>query len=292
MTEAMTDLSRPPTGEESPTKGADRPVALARRVEVSAIWTLFRLTVSRQLRDRRLILVGVLFALPILLAGLARYFGESRDAHMDEQVLIFYMIPNALVPLTALLYAPGMIQDEVEEQTLTYLLVRPLPRWSIYVAKLLATLLVTSLVVGIFTVATEAVIFWGEPDFGGEAVPRAFEIAGLQALALLAYCSLFGALSLLVRRTLILGVVYILLFEGLFANIPFVLRKLTVMYYFRVLCARWLDLPTRAWSIDLDDAPSSQGCVLILTLASLVATALAATVFTVREFRVKTPEGG
>ena len=40
--------------------------------------------------------------------------------------LIFNLIPHALAPLAALLYATGIIQDEVEEQTLTYLLLRPL----------------------------------------------------------------------------------------------------------------------------------------------------------------------
>ena len=57
---------------------------------------------------------------------------------------VFNLIPHALVPLAALLYATGIIQDEVEEQTLTYLLLRPLPRWALYLIKLLATMLMTS----------------------------------------------------------------------------------------------------------------------------------------------------
>ena len=62
------------------------------------------------------------------------------------------------MPLAALLYAAGIIQDEVEEQTLTYLLLRPLPRWALYLVKLLATLLVTSVLTAVFTAATFAVI--------------------------------------------------------------------------------------------------------------------------------------
>ena len=53
--------------------------------------------------------------------------------------MLFMLMPHTLVPLTALLYATGMIHDEIEEQTLTYLLVRPLPKWGIYLTKLLAT---------------------------------------------------------------------------------------------------------------------------------------------------------
>ncbi len=46
------------------------------------------------------------------------------------------MIPQALVPITALVFASGMISDEVEEQTLTYLLIRPVPKSVIYLVKL------------------------------------------------------------------------------------------------------------------------------------------------------------
>ena len=48
--------------------------------------------------------------------------------------LRFNLIPHALAPLAALFYAAGIIQDEVEEQTLTYLLLRPLPRWALYLS--------------------------------------------------------------------------------------------------------------------------------------------------------------
>ena len=44
-------------------------------------------------------------------------------------------IPHALAPLAALLYSAGIIQDEVEDQTLTYLLLRPLPRWALYLGQ-------------------------------------------------------------------------------------------------------------------------------------------------------------
>ena len=44
-------------------------------------------------------------------------YASFPDVEWDLPGGIF--IPTALVPLTALLYASGMIQDEVEEQTLT-----------------------------------------------------------------------------------------------------------------------------------------------------------------------------
>ena len=65
---------------------------------------------------------------------------------------------NALAPLAALLCAAGVIRDEVEEQTLTYLLLRPLPRRALYVVKLLAAAIVSILLTVFFAAVTLAVI--------------------------------------------------------------------------------------------------------------------------------------
>jgi ABC-2 type transport system permease protein len=268
------------------------PMRLERRGVVSSIMTLFGIALERMCRTRRLIVVVLLFTLPVAFAILARFNNDSPSTAELESALVFLFIPNALVPLTSLLYTSGMIQDEVEEQTLTYLLIRPLPRWSIYVAKLTAAFVVTSVLVEVFTLATYAAIFWGSDELWSVILTsRAWQTLAILNLALLAYCAIFGCLSLLVRRSLVVGVAYIVILEGVIANIPFMVRQATVMFYFRVLCERWLNLDDTDWSIDLSTAPDAQRCVITLLVASLVTTVLAAVSFSTREFRVKTPEG-
>jgi hypothetical protein len=99
-------------------------------------------------------------------------------------------------------------------------------------------------------------------------------------------------MRLFTRRSLIAGIGYILAFEGLLANFETMARRLTVMYYFRVLTLRWLDTPHgREWSIDLATAPSAQDCVVTLVGASAVFMLIGAVMMMQREFRMKTPEG-
>jgi len=277
------------------TASSEAPVTaleLSRRLEAGALVTLFWLTVQRHLRARRLIILCVLYLLPTGFALFALGMNPNFPRSSLEFALIFMFIPHALVPLTALLYASGMIQDELEEQTLTYLLVRPLPRWGIYLSKFLATLLVTGLLSAIFTYVTFSAIYFGQEGFWTEILPRTAAItAGLFSLSLLGYCALFGWLSLLVRRSFILGVAYMIIFEGVIANIDFAVRKITVMYYFRVLAERWLGMNRPEWSLNLTGAPSAAECVWTLVTASLVFLALSIVSFTSREWRVKTPEG-
>ena len=262
---------------------------------------MFRLSLSRYAWSRRTLIVTLLFSLPTLLVLLAIYVdppgsgAATREAGWraaSEYRLVFWLIPHALLPLVALLYATGTIQDEIEEQTLTYLLVRPLPRWSIYTVKLVAVLVVTVTVAALFTTAAYVALHWGTPELWGEIIPgRVLKTSALFALSLSAYCGLFGLVSLLIRRALLVGVAFVFLFELVFANFDFVVRRMTVIFYFRVLARRWLGLSASDWSIDLTLAPSATTCVLVLAGTCLATTVVAATLFTIREFRQKPPDG-
>ena len=107
-----------------------------------------------------------------------------------------------------------------------------------------------------------------------------------------AYCGLFGILGLMTRRAFLAGVAYIVVLEGLLASFHTVARRLTMMYYFRVLVLRWLEpAGGRDWSIDLATAPTTQTCVVTLLSVGVISAIMAAIVFSGREFRMKTPDG-
>lgn len=270
------------------------PVRLDRGFNVSAWLTLFRVSVRQFVRGRRLLALAALFALPTALAALAHYFDPKYDEEVPEteEVIVFYMIPQALVPLTALILASGIVRDEAEGQTLTYLLIRPLPRPSIYAAKLLAAWCVAAGLAAVFTTAAVAAVHWGAGDFWGAVVPaRALKVSALGALSLLVYVALFGGLSLVVRWVLPFGVAYIVMFEGVFANVDFIVRRLTVLWYVRILAERWLGLHVESWAINLDEAPGGAEALATLAGAAFVLAASAAWLFGRREIHVKTPDG-
>ena len=283
--------------QATPADGLD--LRRSRAAELSALAALFVLTLRQRTHGRRMLVLGLLYALPCVLAVILRSLNQPAPSDVLEFALVFTLLPHGLAPLTALLYAAGVVQDEVEEQTLTYLLLRSLPRWALYVTKLLATLCVTTLLVTAATVALYAVIHWGTPGFWGEVMPvRAARAAGVMALAQVGYCALFGFVGLFTRRSLIVGVGYIVAVEGVLASIDFVARSLTVVYYVRTLVLRWLGLPDELqrrflgdWGMDLKKIPTAESAVRTLLVAGVVVTVLTALWFARREFRVKTPEG-
>jgi ABC-2 type transport system permease protein len=262
--------------------------------DVRALGSLLMLTLRQHLRGRRLLALSLLLVMPAVLTVVINLTSRvGPPAESLKFAFLYNLIPHALAPLVALLYAAGVIRDDVEDQTLTYLLLRPLPRFAIYAVKLLATLVVTSALLAVFSGITLAAIVWTakEPAVEG-TLAEGCKIAGVLALAQVGYCGVFGLMGLLMRRSLFVGVAYIFLFEGLLASLDTMARRLTVMYYFRVLVLRWLTPASgNDWSIPLKTAPEASACAWTLLCAGFVLTTAGALLFAAREFRAKTPEG-
>jgi hypothetical protein len=160
---------------------------------------------------------------------------------------------------------------------------------------MLAALLVTLVLAETFTVFTYLAFTFRTPGFSFAYLwPRIAAVVPAVALAVICYCTLFGGLSLLTRRTLVAGGAYIVLIEGVLANIDFALRRLTIVYYFRVLVERLggaSKILTENWSIDLASAPTALACIVTLASASGAFLAAGMVIFSSREYRLKTPEG-
>ena len=275
---------------------------------ITALWALYGLTLRQHLHGRRWIVVAGLFLLPAGLAVLIRATAGTSPAVGVEFLLAFMFIPQALLPLVALVYASGIIQDEQEDQTLTYLLIRPIPRWALFLVKLSATLTTTVLLTAVFTALTYAVLYIGGDKEVGEVAGRCLRAVAIHCVAVGTYCCLFGLIGLYTKRALVAGILYTAIIEGLLANLPFGLRFVTVIYYARIMAYRSLDftftehgrredIAASAWQIDRTGDPDLLGhpqfgtCLIVLLLASLACAGLSALLCTRREFHVKTPEG-
>jgi ABC-2 type transport system permease protein len=270
----------------------------------TAWWALYLLTLRQHLHGKKWIVLAVLFLLPAGLAVFVRATSPDVPGIWLEFSFAYMFIPQALLPLVGLIYASGMIQDEQEEQTLTYLLMRPIPKWALYGVKLLATLTTTIVLTALFTAVTYAAIYIGGDKQEQDVVHRCLITIGIHSLAITAYCSLFGLMSLLTRRTLIVGILYAAIFEGLLANLPLSIRLITVIYYSRIIAYRTLtfvmsfpggkqDLAAPVWHLDpttMNEHPAIRDCILVLLLSSAAFTMIAAYLCRRREFHVKTPE--
>lgn len=275
-------------------------------MNLAGLWTLHVLTLRQHMHGKRWMIMALLFLLPAVLALVVRMTALEAQPIQIEFLFVFMLLPHAILPLVALIYASGIIQDEQEDQTITYLLVRPIPKWALYTVKLLANVTTTVVLTAAFTALAYAVIYFGT-DAGPQAVmERAAKAIVVHSLAMITYCSLFGLMSLFTKRFLIAGILYIIAVEGVFASFPFGIRLLTVIYYSRLIAYRLMpfvftkygmtiNMASEAWHLDADQNPTLAGhpttdtCLIVLLGASLVFTIIAAVICSRREFHVKTP---
>jgi ABC-2 type transport system permease protein len=275
------------------------------RLNLSGLWTLYALTLRQHMHGKRWIVMLILFALPAGFADIVRLTNHRVPSIGIEFMFVFMLIPHGIIPLTALIYSTGIINDEQEEQTITYLLIRPLPKWAIYVVKLLATLTTTVVLTWLVTVVTYGAIYLGADSTVPDVWLRCLKAAGILSLAVVAYCCLFGLMSLMTKRVLLAGIVYALGVEFVVASLPVGIRLIALNYYIRLIAYRSLDfvyseygraenIAANAWHFrddpNLIHHPTMQTCFIVLLSACVVFTALAAFICTRREFHVKTPE--
>ncbi len=231
---------------------------------------IFALTLRALARSRRTLVVIALLAVPVLLALIyVSSEGKSQSEGFVIELFVSLVLP-ILMPLTALIFATSALGGEIEDRTLLYLTLRPVPRWVVIVAKLLATTLITTVLVEVSLAATYLV---GTQGSGAVQNLGALLLAGLGGC--LAYSSLFLLVGLwLPRRGLLVGFIYVLLWEGTLSQLSTGLATFSVRRYVEGALNAQLTTSALAASTPVDLSGTTS---LIVLAAVLIGGALVAT---------------
>jgi len=177
---------------------------------MNAIAVIVEVSLRGLLGRRRTILMILLAALPVLIALLVRASGGRPDADrvLDTLVVRFVM------PLIALIVGTGSLGSEIEDGTAVYLMVKPIPRWRIALAKILVSAGLTAALV-VPSVVIAGLLLGRGPDALTTVV--GFAVACLIGGS--AYASAFMALSVFTSRAFLIGLAYVLIWEGVLAGL-------------------------------------------------------------------------
>lgn len=170
---------------------------------------LYRLFLSSQATRGRIIGLLALGAVAVIL-GYAVGADQTADPIDDGTILVSQFGLSLFVPVATLVFASSVLGDPHEDGTLVYLWLRPVARWRIVAAALAATLTVTLPVTVGPMVLAAALTGAGAPLVEGTLVAC--------VLATVGYAGVFTWLGLRVRRALMWGMAYILIWEGFIAS--------------------------------------------------------------------------
>jgi ABC-2 type transport system permease protein len=171
---------------------------------------LIRLAWARTFSGLLVAGMGGLLLLPVLFALVF----ASRGSLSGDPVVFLVQRYDTLVcalatPLIALLLGTSAFSAEAEDGTLLYLVTTTTPRWWIACVRVMYASLCTGLLSALAVWLTGAI---AAGNSNPENVTTAFTVAVFFGGG--AYAALFTALSLLTRRALVAGLVYVLFWEG------------------------------------------------------------------------------
>ena len=221
--------------------------------------TLYRMFLASQVTRARVAGLGALGVVGVLL-GVAVGAGDAADPLSDGVGLINTFGLSLFVPVTTLVFASAVLGEPAEDGTLVYLWLRPVARWRLVTAALAAALTVALPTVVVPMAVAAAATGAGEPLV-------AATIASC-TLAAGAYGAIFLWLGLRVRRALVWGLAYILVWEGFVARAGGTAALLAMRSHTRSLLVRLADGPGQLIEVSLATA------VALPVLATIVAVGL------------------
>lgn len=171
---------------------------------------LIEVTLRGLLGRRRTILLVLLAGLPVLIALLVRASGGRPDADRVLDTLVV----RTVMPLVALIVGTAAIGSEIEDGTAVYLMIKPIARWRIALAKTLVAAGLTAALVVPSVVLTGMLL--------GTRTDPMTAIVGYSVACLIggsAYAAAFMTVSVFTSRALLLGLAYTLIWEGVLAGL-------------------------------------------------------------------------
>ena len=191
----------------------------------------------RQLGGRwRLLFILLLAALPV---GLTALIVTTATDAQDSNSLFIDTVLDALViagalPIVALVLSTASFGNEVEDKTLSYLLLKPVPRWLIALPKGLAPVVIGA---PPLVASGVAATLLGAGSLGAAAFVVASDLRAALAVGaallggVLAYSSVFTWAGLVTTRALAAGLIYVFIWEGLLSTFLGGIRYLSIRAY-------------------------------------------------------------
>lgn len=231
------------------------------------------LTIRQFLRSRSLIVVAIICLLPALVALVPLFVTDQfniRDLRrlLANNLFLSLYVPT-LLPLATLVLTTSALGDEIEDKTLHLLALKPISRFRIVLEKWLAAVITLVPVVWASLMVVWTLIAWGNFSAMTDLIGPML-LSSL--VAILGFGSVFLLISLLMRRSLLLGVFYVTIWETTLAGFLTGIRDFSISHYTKSLFVNMVE----DRRIVLDNPASNEKIVIVIACVVLISLAGAA----------------
>lgn len=258
------------------------------RTAIGQVFAFFFTLGRKSGRARTFALLGLI---PVVLAVVVRIVLRGREgdiaAVFGEILMVFFL--QIYIVILSLFYGTSITAEEVENRTLSYLLTRPVPKTAVVLGKYgaYATLTFAMTAVGL---ALSFFLLNASRLGDGTIYAVFFKSLGVLALGILAYTAFFAFLGTVLKRAIILGLVFGFGWETIIQYFPGSTQKFSIVHYLKSLLP-YHPAPVgagggRGVALLLFRLEPTKPLTAILILAALTAAllALAVWVFRTKEY--------
>jgi ABC-2 type transport system permease protein len=262
---------------------------------MSSAIRVFELSLGEMLWSRRTIFMALVMVAPVILALVSRIVQTMGVAPLRVNgvrvggagifgMMIWILFIRFTIPVLGVFYGTSLIADEVDDKTLTYLFTRPVQRGAVLVGKYLAYLVCTVLVV---LPSIMVVYFLIVPvgEISGSFTLLLTDL-GIMALGLAAYGALFALVGTILKRPLVVGLVFAFGWEQFAMLMPGYLRRFTLAFYLQGLVPHAMPSDGVASILQavFTETPTATTCLFWLTAAIAVSLFLGQRAIERREY--------
>lgn len=259
--------------------------------------TLLPFFIKNEIRNKRAIGMILLGLIPPFIAFVLFIF-QYKLQQMDIDLYTLYprvsllIYLHFLLPLVSVLVGTSIISDEVRDRTLSYLLVRPNPKWAIVIYKMLASILFLVPIFILSLCLTYSLLSFPEGlSHWLSNIPQLLQSCMVLILGLLVYIPLFTFVGGIIKKPVILGLFFAFGWEAQVSLFPGNIKLLTVSHYLHVLYPESAQTNTLSPGTILNfiihtkqTAPLTAWSILIICCALF--TLLAGSLLYIKEFRM------
>jgi ABC-2 type transport system permease protein len=262
---------------------------------LTASTRVFELSLGEMLWSKRTIFMALVVGGPVILAIIVRLLQASGIPALRVNgarigggamfgMMIWVLFVRFIVPVLGVFYGTSLVADEVEDKTITYLFTRPIQRGAVLIGKYLAYLVCTALVV----LPSVMIVYFMIVPFSD--VPATFGLLvkdlGILAIGLAVYGALFALIGAVLKRPLVIGLVFAFGWEQMALLMPGYLKRFTLAHYVQALVPHAMpsDGPASLLQAVFRDVPSPGTAIFWLLFACAVSLFLAARAIERKEY--------
>ncbi|MBN1538854.1 MAG: hypothetical protein JW939_01820 [Candidatus Thermoplasmatota archaeon] len=189
---------------------------------------------------------GIIFAMFFLMipSFISIYSLVDPSEGMKEWWNLFapfglFLFLQIMVLIYSLIYGSSMVNEDIENRTMTYLIIRGARKSEVYLFKYIGTVLSLFIMFSVSIITTYILLSaHGSMNTMLVKTDMLLALIGAAYVGIIVYTALFSLMGVVFKRPLMAGLLYAFFWEIIIVNIPFNIRYATMMHYVRsIFCA-------------------------------------------------------